>query len=43
MPVLYITQLLGLCLGFGPGELGLEKLMVPASNVLNKVKQNGHE
>ena len=43
MPVLYITQLLGLCLGLGPGELGFEKLMVPATNVLRKVTGNGHE
>ena len=40
MPVVYITQLLGLCLGFSPGELGFEKLMVPASAVLEKV--NAH-
>jgi heterodisulfide reductase subunit B len=38
VPVVYITQLLGLCLGIGPGELGFEKLMVPASVVLEKVK-----
>ena len=38
IPVVYITQLLGLCLGFGPGDLGFEKLMVPATNVLEKVK-----
>jgi heterodisulfide reductase subunit B len=43
MPVIYITQLLGLCLGFGPDELGFEKLMVPAANVLKKVEANGHE
>ncbi|MFC1528904.1 CoB--CoM heterodisulfide reductase iron-sulfur subunit B family protein [Candidatus Latescibacterota bacterium] len=28
MPILYVTQLLGLCLGLTPRELGLEKLMV---------------
>jgi heterodisulfide reductase subunit B2 len=37
IPIVYITQLLGLCLGIGPGELGFEKLMVPAANVLEKV------
>jgi len=37
MPIVYLTQLLGLCLGFGPGELGFEKLMVPATKVLEKV------
>ncbi len=43
MPVVYITQLLGLCLGFGPAELGFEKLMVPAANILKQVEANGHE
>jgi heterodisulfide reductase subunit B2 len=43
IPIVYITQLLGLCLGIGPGELGFEKLMVPATNVLKKVETNGHE
>ena len=38
LPVLYVTQLLGLCLGLGPGELGFEKLTVPATNVLKKVE-----
>ena len=43
IPIIYITQLLGLCLGIGSGELGFEKLMGPASNVLKKVEANGHE
>jgi heterodisulfide reductase subunit B len=43
VPVVYITQLLGLCLGCGPGELGFEKLMVSAANVLKKVEANTHE
>ena len=43
VPVLYLTQLLGLCLGFSAGELGFEKLMVPASNVLKVVHANSHE
>ena len=38
IPIIYITQLLGLCLGISSGELGFEKLMVPASNVLKKVE-----
>jgi heterodisulfide reductase subunit B len=38
IPIVYITQLLGLCLGIGPGELGFEKLMVPATNVLKCVE-----
>ena len=43
VPVVYITQLLGLCLGIGTGELGFSKLMVPASSVLKKVEANSHE
>ena len=43
MPVLYITQLLGLCLGLGPSELGFEKLMVTAADVLKKMEVNSHE
>jgi heterodisulfide reductase subunit B len=39
IPIVYITQLLGLCLGIGPGELGFEKLMVPAKRVLEKVNE----
>ncbi len=29
MPIVYITQLLGLCLGISPKELGFDRLMVP--------------
>ncbi len=43
MPVIYITQLLGLCLGLRPGELGFEKLMVPAADVFKKMEVNSHE
>ena len=43
MPVIYITQLLGLCLGLDASELGFEKLMVSAENVLNKVEVYAHE
>jgi heterodisulfide reductase subunit B2 len=43
MPIVYITQLLGLCLGISAHELGFNKLMVPASGVLKKVKANRHE
>ena len=39
IPIVYITQLLGLCLGIGPGDLGFDKLMVPATNVLKKVNE----
>ncbi|MDY6972129.1 MAG: CoB--CoM heterodisulfide reductase iron-sulfur subunit B family protein [Thermodesulfobacteriota bacterium] len=37
MPILYISQLLGLCLGIAQSELGLDKLMVSPSMVLNAV------
>jgi heterodisulfide reductase subunit B2 len=43
LPIIYITQLLGLTLGIGPEALGFEKLMVPAAKVLAQVKANGHE
>ena len=34
MPVMYITQLLGLALGISPKELGFDKLMVSPAAVL---------
>lgn len=34
MPVVFFTQLLGLALGAGPQELGLDKQIVPADSVL---------
>jgi len=37
MPVVYITQLLGLCLGIPPKKLGLNKLMVPPERVIKAV------
>jgi len=37
MPVLYITQLIGLCLGLSPDELGLDKLMISATDVIQAV------
>ena len=40
VPIVYITQLVGLCLGLRPEELGFEKLMVPASTVLEKAAAN---
>jgi heterodisulfide reductase subunit B len=43
MPIVYITQLLGLSLGIGSDKLGFKKLMVPASRVLEKVEVNSHE
>ncbi len=38
MPVLYVTQLLGLCLGISPDELGLNKLMVSPARVIEKIE-----
>jgi heterodisulfide reductase subunit B2 len=38
MPVLYITQLIGLCLGISPKELGVERLMVAPATVLKTVE-----
>jgi heterodisulfide reductase subunit B2 len=40
MPIVYITQLVGLGLGLRPDDLGFEKLMVPASPVLEKAAAN---
>jgi heterodisulfide reductase subunit B len=37
MPVLYITQLLGLCLGVAPQRLGLNKLMISPAKVIQAV------
>jgi len=38
IPVLYITQLLGLCLGIPSGKLGLNKLMVSPASVIEKIE-----
>jgi heterodisulfide reductase subunit B2 len=38
IPVLYVTQLLGLCLGIPEKELGLNRLMVPADGVLKALQ-----
>jgi len=43
MPVLYITQLLGLCLGISPDELGLNKLMVSPASVIEKIEIHAYE
>ncbi len=37
MPILYITQLLGLCLGIPAQQLGLNKLMISPARVVNVV------
>jgi len=41
MPIVYITQLLGLCLGVPAAQLGFEKLMIPASDVIECVESAG--
>jgi heterodisulfide reductase subunit B len=38
MPVLYITQLLGLCLGISQKELGLNRLMIGPSTILKAIE-----
>jgi len=38
MPILYITQLLGLCLGISPDKLGVSKLMVSPVKVIEKIE-----
>jgi heterodisulfide reductase subunit B len=38
MPVVYITQLIGLCLGVSPEELGFGKLMTPAESIIKAVE-----
>ena len=37
MPILYVTQLIGLCLGIPASELGLNKLMISPDRVLKQV------
>jgi heterodisulfide reductase subunit B len=37
MPILYITQLIGLCMGIPAAELGLEKLMISPDRVVQKI------
>jgi len=37
MPVLYITQLLGLCLGIPAEKLGLNKLMISPARVVKTI------
>lgn len=42
MPVLYVTQLLGLCLGVSPDQLGLNKLMVSPASVIERIEVHAH-
>ncbi len=43
MPIVYITQLLGLALGISSKSLGFNKLMVAATRVLEKVESSNNE
>jgi heterodisulfide reductase subunit B len=38
LPVVYITQLLGLCLGIAPKKLGMDKCVVSPEPIIDKVK-----
>jgi len=42
MPIVYITQLLGLCLGITPDKLGFNKLMISPSSVIEKVEVSNY-
>ena len=37
MPIIYITQLIGLCLGISPEKLGLNKLMISPLKVIESI------
>jgi heterodisulfide reductase subunit B len=37
LPVLYLTQLLGLALGLDPQKLGLERFITPPRSLLQKI------
>jgi heterodisulfide reductase subunit B len=37
MPIIYVTQLLGLCLGVDASKLGFDKQMVSADKIVNKI------
>ncbi len=39
LPVIYITQLLGLCLGISPKNLGMNRCIVTPEPIINKVNQ----
>jgi heterodisulfide reductase subunit B len=43
LPIVYITQLLGLCLSIGPAELGLNRLMASPDAVLLAVGSKGSQ
>jgi heterodisulfide reductase subunit B len=38
IPILYITQLMGIAFGVDPKELGLNRNVVPVNKVLEKLK-----
>ncbi len=42
LPVLYLTQLIGLAMGFDPKELGLNMNKVKAARILEKIESRSH-
>jgi heterodisulfide reductase subunit B2 len=39
LPIVYFTQLVGLALGLKPDQLGLQRLIVPASQMTEKLAE----
>ena len=39
LPIVYITQLLGLCLGISPHKLGMEKCVVSPKSIIEKIRE----
>ena len=39
LPIVYITQLLGLCLGISPNKLGMKKCVISPESVINSVSK----
>ena len=43
MPIVYISQLIGLCLGISPGRLGMNKCIVSAKPVVEFVRESAEK
>jgi heterodisulfide reductase subunit B len=41
IPVLYLTQLMGVAMGLSSSDVALDKNIVPAENILNKISKEG--
>jgi heterodisulfide reductase subunit B2 len=39
LPIVYITQLVGLCLGISPQKLGIEKCVVSPKSIIEKIRE----